>query len=83
MARRREEPLVDPRTDRRRTVSVRLAAAYLEVDVPKLRKLMREGQIAYVRLTPRDTRIEVAELVDYWDSCRVPRETHVSMSKSV
>lgn len=82
MARRQEPPLVDPRTDRRRTVSVRLAAAYLEIDVSKLRKLMRAGQIAYVRLSARDTRIEVQELVNFWTARRVPLETHVSISKS-
>lgn len=81
MARRREQPLIDPATDRRRTVSVRLAADYLEIDVPKLRKLMRAGQIAYVRLSARDTRIEVTELIDFWTARRVPRETHASMSK--
>lgn len=82
MGRRREEPLLDPLTDRRRTVSVRLAAAYLELDVPELRKLMRAGKIAYLRLSARRTRIEVQELVDYWESCRVPRETRVSIPKS-
>lgn len=80
---RRAEPrIVDPRTHPRRTVSVRVAADYLEIGVPTLRKLMRAGQIAYVRLTPRDTRIEVTELVDFWSARRVPRETLVSISKS-
>lgn len=56
-----EARITDLATERRRYVSVRVAAAYLEVDVRTFRKYLASGLLASVPFGERQ-RVEVAEL---------------------
>lgn len=63
--RRRVEPrIVDPTTHPRRYVSLRVAAAYLEVDPRTLNKYLDSGLLEF-EWFDRRRKIAVAELVAY------------------
>lgn len=77
---RRSEPrIVDPETHPRRTVCLRVAAEYLEIDERTLKASIDDGGLEAFRLG-KVYRIELAELVAYRDRRRsedtdVSRET--------
>lgn len=72
MARRAEPRITDLATHSRKTVSMRVAAIYLEVDVKTLNKYLASGLLSYVQ-RGRRRKIEVAELAAYEARQRVSR----------
>jgi excisionase family DNA binding protein len=65
VTRRRAEPrIVDPATHPRRYVSLRVAAAYLEVNEKTLAKYLASGQIAFTQFGSR-RKLRVDDLVAF------------------
>lgn len=64
MSARRESRIVDPATHPRRYVSLRVAAAWLEIDPRTLNKYLDSGLLEF-EWFDRRRRIAVAELVAY------------------
>jgi hypothetical protein len=62
---RRSEPrIVDPATHPKRSVSLRVAAVYLEVDEKTLRKWLLNGLLSY-RKVGRVWKIAVSEIIAF------------------
>jgi excisionase family DNA binding protein len=75
--RRAETRLTDPATHPRRTVCLRVAAEYLEMDERTLKARIDEGVLSGFR-SGKVYRIDVTEVVRYREQCsseNVPRET--------
>lgn len=70
MPRRREPRIENIANHPRRYVSLRVAAAYLELDERIVRRLLEAGALSYSVTGTGRRRIEVRELAAYEERCR-------------
>jgi excisionase family DNA binding protein len=80
--RQREPRLTDPANHPRRTVCLRVAAEYLEIDERTVRARLDEGELFGFK-SGKAYRIEVSELVAYREKCRsvFPEQPHNQHSR--